>query len=110
MVITDPAEFVVVKTTTVGSGERTETGGTDLVNAVEVPVADPLESLVLDETVGGEMVVPGIRNVPEVVIRDPAEFVVVNTMMDDDAITTLGCWTCEMLEMVAADPAESVVV
>ena len=49
-------------------------------------------------------------DVLEVVNTDPIEFVVVNTMMDDDAITVLGCWACEVLEMVATDPAESVVV
>ena len=110
VVTTDPDESVVVNATTVGDGERTETEGNDVVDTVGVTGIDPLESVVLDETVNGETVEPGIRNVPKVDITDPAEFVVANTIMDDDAITTLGCWTCEVLDMVATDPAESVVV
>ena len=110
VVTTDPAESVVVNATTIGDGERTETEGNDVVDTVGVTGIDPLESVLLNETVNGETVEPGIRNVPKVVITDPAEFVVANTIMDDDAITTLGCWTCEVLEIVATDPAESVVV
>ena len=81
-----------------------------MVDTVEAAVTDPLKPVVLKETDGGEMVEPGIRSVVEVAITDPAEFVVVNTIMNDDAFTTLGFCTCEVLDIVATDPAESVVV
>ena len=74
--MTDPAAFVVVKTTIVAGGDSTEIEGTDVADVVKT---DPLKSVVLNTGLDGDIVEPGIRNVAEVVITDPAELVVVIT-------------------------------
>ena len=64
VVTIDPAGFVVVNTITLGDGESTEIGGTDVVDTVKVPIIDLLESVVLKATVAGEIVELGIKKVP----------------------------------------------